>query len=112
MRNIGGSDRHLDRGQRCSSRNTQVNHAAIAAHVTAVQPALHEPAVTSYWNAWTAAGRPRSNAVVTEQAEIIAYADDYRLMMFLTLAAMPTLLLMRRPGGPAGGAAAHAAVPD
>ena len=28
---------------------------------------------------------------------MIAYADDYRLMMFLTLAALPTLLLMRGP---------------
>jgi DHA2 family multidrug resistance protein len=63
-------------------------------------------------NAWTASGQGVLNALVTEQAQIIAYADDYRLMMFLCLAALPTLLLMRRSGGPAGGAAAHAAAPD
>ena len=50
--------------------------------------------------------------MVTEQAQIIAYADDYRLMMFLTLAALPTLLLMRRAGKPGAGAPAHAAVAD
>ena len=52
------------------------------------------------------------NGVITEQAQIIAYAGDYRLMMFLTLAALPTLLLMRRPGRNAGGGPAHAAVAD
>ena len=94
------------------SSNTQVNHAAIGANVTAFNAQLVDPAVDEYWNVWTAAGQTALNAVVTEQAEIIAYADDYRLMMFLCLAALPTLLLMRRSGGPAGGAAAHAAVPD
>lgn len=94
------------------SSNTQVNHASIGANVTAFNAQLVDPAVDQHWNVWTAAGQTALNAVVTEQAEIIAYADDYRLMMFLCLAALPTLLLMRRSGSPAGGAAAHAAVPD
>ena len=92
--------------------NTQVNHAEIAANLTPFNPALHEPAINQYWNAWTAVGQTSLNAVVNEQAQIIAYADDYRLMMFLTLAALPTLLLMRRPGKQGGGAPAHAAVAD
>ncbi|HVI35218.1 MAG TPA: DHA2 family efflux MFS transporter permease subunit, partial [Gaiellales bacterium] len=78
--------------------NTQANHAEIAANLTPFNPALHEPAINQYWNAWTAAGQTSLNAVVNVQAQIVAYADDYRLMMFLTLAALPTLLLMRRPG--------------
>ena len=92
--------------------NTQVNHAEIAANVTPFNPALLEPAINDHWNAWTAAGQTALNGIVTEQAQIIAYADDYRLMMFLTLAALPTLLLMRRPGRRAGGGPAHAAVAD
>jgi MFS transporter, DHA2 family, multidrug resistance protein len=92
--------------------NTQVNHAEIAANLTPFNPALHEPAINQYWNAWTAVGQTSLNAVVNVQAQIVAYADDYRLMMFLTLAALPTLLLMRRPGKQGGGAPAHAAVAD
>ena len=92
--------------------NTQANHAEIAANLTPFNPALHEPAINQYWNAWTAAGQTSLDAIVGEQAEIIAYADDYRLMMFLTLAAMPTLLFMRRPGKQSAGAPAHAAVAD
>lgn len=94
------------------SSNTQVNHAWIAGNVTAFNAQLANPAVGQYWDAWTAAGQAALNAVVTEQAQIIAYADDYRLMMFLCLAVLPTLLLMRRPQRAGAGAPAHAAVPD
>ena len=50
------------------SSNTQVNHASIALQVTPYNPALHEPAVSTYMNAWTAAGQGVLNALVTEQA--------------------------------------------
>ena len=62
--------------------------------------------------AFIAAGQAALNSVINEQAQVIAYATDYRLMMLLTLAALPTLLLMRSPRKSAGGAPAHAAVPD
>lgn len=94
------------------SSNTQVNHASIAAYVTPFNGQLGAPGVAEHWDVGTAAGLTALNAVVTEQAAIIAYADDYRLMMFMTLATLPMLLLMRRPGRAAGGAPAHAAVPD
>jgi DHA2 family multidrug resistance protein len=43
--------------------------------------------------------------MVTVQATIIAYIDDFKLMMILSLAAMPLLLLLRKPKG--GGAPDH-----
>ena len=105
MRNLGSSI-GISMVVSLLSSNTQVNHASIALQVTPYNPALYDPTISTYMNAWTAAGQSALNAVVTQQAQIIAYADDYRLMMFLTLAALPTLLLMRRPGGrPTGGAA-------
>jgi DHA2 family multidrug resistance protein len=36
------------------------------------------------------------NASVTEQAAMIAYIDDFKVMMMLTLAALPLVLLMRK----------------
>ena len=92
------------------SSNTQLNHAEIAAHLNPFNAQLYAPAIHQYWNAWTAAGQSALNDVVTTQAQIIAYADDYRLMMLLTLAALPMLLLMRKGAG--GGGGAHAAVAD
>ena len=35
--------------------------------------------------------------VVNQQAQIIAYMDDYKLMIFTTLPALLLLFLMRRP---------------
>jgi DHA2 family multidrug resistance protein len=35
------------------------------------------------------------NAEVTRQAAMIAYLDDFRLMMALTIAVMPLLLFIR-----------------
>ena len=43
------------------------------------------------------------NGQVQAQAAIIAYIDDFKLMMFMTLAVIPLLAFMRKPK-----AAAHA----
>ena len=56
------------------------NHAEIAATVDPFNPALYEPAIHQYWNAWTAAGQAALNSVVNEQAQVIAYASDYPML--------------------------------
>jgi DHA2 family multidrug resistance protein len=48
------------------------------------------------------------NAEVTRQALFIAYLDDFWLMMWVTLAALPLVLLLKKAGAPQGGPAAHA----
>jgi hypothetical protein len=57
------------------TRNTQVNHAEIVQHVTAVNRAFERPAVIQFWNPLTAAGRAALDAMITRQAQIIAYID-------------------------------------
>jgi DHA2 family multidrug resistance protein len=44
------------------------------------------------------------NAQVQAQAAFIAYIDDFKLMMFVTLAVIPLLAFMRKPGGAPAGA--------
>ena len=78
------------------TRNTQVMHAALAEHVTPYNDALKQPAVAQIWNLGTAAGRMALNAEITRQATIIAYADDFKLMMIVALAAMPLVFLLRK----------------
>ena len=39
------------------------------------------------------------NAEINRQAVFIAYLDDFKLMMILTFAVLPLLLLMRKAGG-------------
>src|SRR6201993_2819031 len=78
------------------TRNTQVNHADIAQHVTAVNRALENPAIAHAWTPFTAAGRAALDAVITTQAQIIAYIDDYKLLMIATLAVIPLLLVFKK----------------
>jgi DHA2 family multidrug resistance protein len=54
-------------------RNTQINHADIVQHVTVVNRAFESPTVTRFWNPLSAAGRAALDAVITQQAQIIAY---------------------------------------
>jgi DHA2 family multidrug resistance protein len=77
--------------------NTQQMHAALVEHATPFNAALREPAAAALWNLATTAGREALDGEITRQATIIAYADDFRLMMLVALAALPLVLLLRGP---------------
>jgi MFS transporter, DHA2 family, multidrug resistance protein len=79
------------------TRNTQVNHAEIARSVTSVNRAFEDLTITQFWDPISAAGRATLDAVVTQQAQIIAYMDDYKLLMIATLAAIPLLVIFKKP---------------
>ncbi|HEY3909093.1 MAG TPA: DHA2 family efflux MFS transporter permease subunit [Stellaceae bacterium] len=81
--------------------NTQVNHAEIGRYVTAVNRLFASPAIAHFWSPYTAAGRAALDATVTVQAQIIAYIDDFKLLMILTLLALPLVFFFRKP--PRGG---------
>ena len=83
------------------TQNVQVNHANIAAYVTPYNQAFSDPAISQAMNPYTAAGRAALDGVVTLQATIISYMNDFKLMMILSLAAIPLVLLLRKPGTPA-----------
>jgi DHA2 family multidrug resistance protein len=85
------------------TRNTQINHAEIASHVTAVNRAFEPPNIAQFLNPVTAAGRAALDAVVTRQAQIIAYIDDYKLLMIATLAVVPLLIVFKKSVDRGGG---------
>jgi DHA2 family multidrug resistance protein len=82
--------------------NTQVNHAEIAQHVTSVNRGFADPIITQFWDPLTAAGRAALDAIVTRQAQIIAYIDDYKLLMIATLAVIPLLIVFKQASGGRG----------
>jgi MFS transporter, DHA2 family, multidrug resistance protein len=86
------------------TQNTEANHADIAQHVTAVNRQFDNPAIAHFWNPVTAAGRAALDSVVAQQAQIIAYIDDYKLLMIATLAATLLLVVFKKPSGGGGGA--------
>jgi MFS transporter, DHA2 family, multidrug resistance protein len=62
----------------------------------------------------TPSGMAALNAEVTRQAAMVAYIDDFKLMMLIALASMPLLLLLReeRRRPPPVAVAATAAADD
>ena len=78
-------------------RNTQINHASIAAAVNPFNPLLRLPAITRILNPNTAQGLALLNAEVTRQAAMIGYIDDFKLMTILALIAAPCALLIKAP---------------
>jgi DHA2 family multidrug resistance protein len=88
--------------------NTQVNHAIIGAAVTPFNRVLQNGAPLHFWNPGTPQGAAALNAVITRQSSIIAYANDFKLLLFFAIAALPLVLLIRNPSPMlAGGAAAE-----
>jgi DHA2 family multidrug resistance protein len=81
-------------------QNTMANHAAIAPSVNAVNRGFENPLIAHAWNPLTAAGRAALDAVITRQAQIIAYIDDYKMLMIATLVVMPILLVFKRSTRP------------
>ena len=83
------------------ARNIQVSHADIAATVTPYNlPA--DPSMTSALGSTGDMAMSALDAMVNKQAAMIAYLDDFHFMMFATLAALPLLLLLRKPKRKAG----------
>jgi DHA2 family multidrug resistance protein len=78
-------------------RNTVIAHSSLAERVTYANPAWHNPAIARAYDLSTAGGVAFLDSSVTQQAAMIAYIDDFWLMLFLTLAVTPLLLLIRPP---------------
>jgi DHA2 family multidrug resistance protein len=110
MRNVGSSI-GISVVMAMLSRNTQINHAEIATHVTPYGMMMQAPWMPSYWSPATPAGIMALNGEVTDQAAAIAYVNDFLLMMWVTLVAAPLLLLLRKPRRITG-ETAMAAIPD
>ncbi|MEA2965978.1 MAG: transporter, family, multidrug resistance protein [Alphaproteobacteria bacterium] len=81
------------------TQNTQANHADIVQHVTAVNRVFESPTIAQFWNPFADAGRAALDAMITRQAEIIAYIDDFKLLMIATLVVIPLLIVFKKPAG-------------
>ena len=75
--------------------NTQVNHALIAADVSPFNRALQTGTASHFWKPGPPEALRMLNEVVTHQARIIAYIDDFKLMLVLAIIVVPLLLFVR-----------------
>ena len=82
------------------TENIQVNHADIASYVTPFNPMFHMANVVRMLSPVTAHGRAALDEMITVQATMISYMDDFRLLMLMALVAMPLVLLLKKASGP------------
>jgi DHA2 family multidrug resistance protein len=90
-------------------RNTVIAHASLTERITYANPAWQNPAIAKAYDLGTSGGAAFLDSSVTQQAAMMAYINDFRLMLYLTLAVTPLLLLIRTPGrGKSAAPDAHA----
>ncbi|PYY66544.1 EmrB/QacA family drug resistance transporter, partial [Pseudomonas jessenii] len=79
------------------TQNIQANHEQIGAYVTPFNRAFDAGAIKNYLDPMAASGRAALDAMVNVQASWVAYVDDFKLLMLLSLAVMPLLLIIKTP---------------
>jgi len=103
MRNLGGSI-GISIFEALLIQNTQIVHSRLIEHLRPDNPLAQGPLLAPPFNLSTPSGIAALNAEVTRQAAMVAYINDYALMMMIVFLLIPLLLLVRRarPGLRAG----------
>ncbi len=101
-RNIGGSV-GISLVATLLAQNMQTAHADLATHITDQNLPAITSGVVSQLGLPAESAVALANAEITRQAAFIAYLDDFYIMMWLTLAAIPLVLLLRPATPPRAG---------
>jgi DHA2 family multidrug resistance protein len=96
VRNIGSSI-GISMVQTLLVRNTQIVHASLAEKITYSNPAMKDPLISSLLSPGNSVGLALINGDVTRQAAMVAYINDFWLMMLFTVIVLPLLILIRPP---------------
>jgi DHA2 family multidrug resistance protein len=89
------------------TRNVQINHAELSQSINPFNPNLWSASPLAAGGDVTALSQ--MDNLVNQQALMISYIDDFKLMMIVTLCAIPLVFLLRKPKAAAlaGAPAAH-----
>jgi DHA2 family multidrug resistance protein len=96
MRNLGGSV-GISVLEALLIQNTQIVHSRLIENLRPDNPLAQAPLLAQPFSLTTPSGIAALNAEVTRQAAMVAYINDYALMMMIVLLLIPLLLLVRRP---------------
>src|SRR6476646_1704925 len=94
MRNLGGSI-GISVLVAALAQNTQIVHSRLVEHLRPDNPLMQAPFLVAPFGLGTSQGLAALNTEATRQAAMVAYIDDFKLMMLVVLLALPLLLLMR-----------------
>lgn len=77
--------------------NIQTSHEDMAAHITNSSVSLIDASTADRFGIVGDTALAMVNAEINRQAAMVAYVDDFWLMMWITLASVPLVLLLRPP---------------
>jgi len=95
MRNLGGSI-GISILEALLIQNTQIVHSRLIENLRPDNLLAQAPLLAPPFSLTTPSGIAALNAEVTRQAAMVAYVNDYALMMMIVLLLIPLLLLVRR----------------
>ena len=113
MRNLGGSV-GISILVATLAENTQIVHSRLVEGLRPDNPLAQAPYLMAPFSLTSPGGMVALNAEVTRQASMVAYIDDFKLIMLIAIASLPLLLLLReaRRRAPPAAAIATAAADD
>jgi MFS transporter, DHA2 family, multidrug resistance protein len=94
MRNIGASI-GISLMSYLLVRNSAITQAGLVEHVTPYRQLIRDHA--QHFGLATVQGRAALTQLVSTQAEAVAFIDNFKLMMFVSLLAIPLAMLIQRP---------------
>jgi MFS transporter, DHA2 family, multidrug resistance protein len=94
MRNLGGSV-GISILVATLAENTQTVHSRLIETLRPDNPLVNSPLFGTPYSLTAPSGVAALNAEVTRQAAMVAYVDDFWILMVLCLVSMPLLLLLR-----------------
>src|SRR5229473_21227 len=99
MRNLGGSV-GISVLVALLAENTQIVHSRLIEQLRPDNPLAQAPYLAAPFSLTTPAGIAALNAEVTRQAAMVAYLNDFALMMIMAIGSCFLLMLVRQPRRP------------
>ncbi|SMF69009.1 DHA2 family efflux MFS transporter permease subunit [Allosphingosinicella indica] len=100
-RNLGGSI-GISMVTMLLARNIQISHADLSQHMTEATIPPVDPGIAARFSNISDAGLAMIDAEINRQAAMIAYIDDFHVMMLVTFAVLPLVFLLRKAKPHAG----------
>lgn len=90
------------------ARTIQTSHSELVPAITAEHTAIFDPQMAGMFGEYGAAGLSIADAAINRQAAMIGYLNDFWMVGWLCVAALPIVLLIRKPGNGAASAPVEA----
>ncbi|MGD9663638.1 MAG: DHA2 family efflux MFS transporter permease subunit [Novosphingobium sp.] len=79
------------------ARTIQTSHSELVPNITAEHTAIFDPQVAGMYGSYGSAALSVADAAINRQAAMIGYLNDFWMVGWLCIAAIPIVLLIRKP---------------